>query len=299
MIDTTIGQNLVGRKIGPYYIEGIVGQGSTAYVYRALDANDKLVALKVFILFAEANHELLLSLFESEANAAGHLEHPNIVPVLDAGQQGWLVYIAMPFVKGEPLEAHLRRKKRLNETSAVDIAQQIAGALHYIHQQGVLHRDVKPSNILLTADGQAFLTDFSAAFIFDKPGAKVPSGRLVGTPAYMAPEQALVDESLDGRADLYSLGVVLYRMLTGQFPIPLGSSPEMLEAHIHKTPPTPSTIARVSPELDAVVMKAIAKDRTQRFQNGQAMAQELLKIKESLDTQKRSLWQLATEWLAR
>ena len=272
----SIGQNFIRKKIGPYLIEAIVGQGSVALIYRALDPNDNVVALKVLFPPAGITEEAIIARFEREAQIAAQLKHPNIVPVLDTGQDKGHAYLVMPLIDGDTLEERLKRKGSLSELAAVDIAWQIANALDYAHQKGIVHRDIKPSNVLLTKDDQALLTDFGVVQALDAPSL-TQAGHIIGTPAYMAPEQALEEMVVDRRADLYSLGVILYRMVTGRLPF-RGSTAEMLHAHVYTPPPPPSSVARVSPAMEAIILRAMAKNPNDRYQDGAAMAQALSRL---------------------
>jgi serine/threonine-protein kinase len=226
-----IPEKLVGQHLGPYQIEEILGSGGMAVVYRALGAEGQAVALKVLFPPPGAENELRLR-FEREARTAARLRHPGIVPVLEAGQAEGCAYLAMPFIKGQTLAARLTEQlpQPLDEATAADIAWQMADALDYAHRQGVVHRDVKPSNIMLTPEGRAMLTDFGVAQALDD-SSLTRTGLTVGTPAYMAPEQVSGDQTVDGRADLYSLGIVLYQMVTGRTPF-RGSTPHVLHAHL-------------------------------------------------------------------
>jgi serine/threonine-protein kinase len=223
------------------------------------------------------------------------LRHPAIVRVVEAGQADGRAFMAMALIEGESLADRLARIGPLDETMAADIAWQIADALDYAHHQGVVHRDIKPSNILLATDGRALLTDFGVALALDDP-ALTRTGHTVGTPAYMAPEQAN-GAAVDGRADLYSLGVVLYQMVTGRTPF-RGNTPQVLHAHVYDPPPAPSTIARVSPGMEAIILRALAKDPPERFLTGAAMAQALAHLGDQTTamsvpletTQLRSKW---------
>ncbi len=268
-------KNLLGQTLGPYTIESILGSGGMAVVYRAASPHGESIALKV--LFPPPGTETeILTRFEREARTAARLNHPAIVRVIDVGQAEGHPYLAMTLVEGETLTARLARLGYFDEPAATDIAWQIADALYYAHRQGVVHRDVKPSNILLTADNQAHLTDFGVAQALDDT-ALTRTGHTVGTPAYMAPEQATAEDDVDGRADLYSLGVVLYQMVTGRVPFE-GSTPQILHAHVYDSPPPPSSLAHVSPELEAVILKAMAKDVSERFQSGAIMAKALAQL---------------------
>ncbi|MDX1524063.1 MAG: serine/threonine-protein kinase, partial [Anaerolineae bacterium] len=218
----------------------------------------------------------LLTRFEREARTAAKLRHPHIVPVLDVGQTADHAYLVMAFVEGQSLAERLLAAGRLDETAATDIAWQIADALHYAHEQNVVHRDVKPANILLTAGGRARLTDFGVALALDDP-VLTRTGFIVGTPAYIAPEQAGGQRPVDGRADIYALGVVLYQMVTGQIPFQ-GTTPEVLHAHVYTPPPSPLQWVKISRALERVIMQALAKNPKRRFQSGRDMAEALAKL---------------------
>ncbi len=270
------GSNLVGRQLGPYYIEGIVGGGSLAVVYRAITPDDEVVALKIFIApMGIDQEETLLTRFQLEAKTASRLKHPHIVSVLDAGQIDDFVYMVMPLIKGMTLTEHLKKRPKVSESVACDICGQIATALGYAYDQGVVHRDVKPSNILITPDGHAMLNDFGVARALDNP-ILTQAGHLIGTPAYMAPEQAM-QKNIDGRSDIYSLGVVLYQMTTGRLPF-RGTIPEMLHAHVYETPPPPSSVANLSPQMEKIILKAMSKNNNHRFADGWQMAEALNKL---------------------
>jgi serine/threonine protein kinase len=268
-------KELLRQKVGPYYIESILGSGGMAVVYRARTPQDEVVALKVLFPPPGTGKEILTR-FEREARTAARLNHPAIIRVFDVGQAEGRAFMAMTLVEGQNLTTRLAQVGRFDEATAADIAWQIADALYYAHRQGVVHRDVKSSNILLTDEGRALLTDFGVAQALDDP-ALTRTGHTVGTPAYMAPEQATGNQAVDGRADLYSLGVVLYQMVTGRVPFE-GSTPQVLHAHVYQPPPAPSTIAEVSPGMEAIILRALAKDVSKRFQTGAAMAQALAQL---------------------
>ncbi|HXV42471.1 MAG TPA: serine/threonine-protein kinase, partial [Anaerolineae bacterium] len=266
-----IAEELLGQTIGPYQIEAILGSGGMAVVYRARHIQGEIVALKVLFPPPGAAQEIGAR-FEREAQTAARLRHPAIARVLEAGQANGRAFMAMALIEGQTLADRLAHAGPLDEATAADIAWQIADALDYAHRQGIIHRDVKPSNILLAADGRALLTDFGVALALDDQ-TLTRTGHTVGTPAYMAPEQASGDP-VDGRADLYALGVVLYQMVTGRTPF-RGNTPQVLHAHVYDPPPAPSSVAKVSPALEALILRALAKEPGQRFQSGAAMAQAL------------------------
>ncbi len=276
-------EKLLNQQLGPYRLEAILGSGGMAVVYRARQTDGEAVALKVLFPPPGAGEEVRAR-FEREARTAARLRHPGIVRVLDAGQVEGYAYLAMILIEGQTLANRLTElnSQPLDESTAADIAWQIADALYYAHSQGVVHRDVKPSNILLTPDGRALLTDFGVAQALDDPGL-TRTGHTVGTPAYMAPEQASGEQPVDGRADLYSLGVVLYQLVTGRPPFQ-GPTPRVLHAHLFEPPPPPSSLAQVSPGLEAVILRALVKDPAQRFQTGAAMAQALANLNDQTGT---------------
>ncbi len=275
-------EDLVGQQLGPYTIEAVIGSGGMSVVYRARNPQRNRVALKVLFPPPDTAAETLTR-FEREAHTAARLNHPNLVPVLDAGQAEGRAYLAMAFIEGHTLSDRLGQEGHLDEATAADIAWQIADALYYAHGQGVVHRDIKPSNILLTAEGRAMLTDFGVAQALDNP-ALTRTGYTVGTPAYMSPEQAAGDKTVDGRSDLYSLGVVLYQMLTSRLPFQ-GGTPHVLHAHVYKTPPPPSTMAPVSPGMERIILRALAKEPDQRFQTGAALAHALDRLEDQTGVQ--------------
>ncbi|MCB0208796.1 MAG: serine/threonine protein kinase [Anaerolineae bacterium] len=268
------------RKLGPYYIEGVVGKGTVGIVYRVLTKEGDVLALKVFVPPPAVDQELLMTRFEREAETMMRLQHPNILPVLATGHVDGSAYMAMPLIKGQALDGILKKKNRFDEVEATEIGWQIADALHYAYENGVIHRDVKPSNILITNEGHAFLADFGVAYALDDPGL-TQAGHIVGTPAYMSPEQASQERKMDRQSDLYSLGVILYRLVTGKLPFS-GTAPEILHAHLHEKPPAPSSIATVSPEMETIILKAMAKNPANRFADGRAMAKELLELNQLL-----------------
>jgi len=270
---------LIGRTVGRYRIEKTLGVGGVAVVYVAWDmALHRPVALKVLLPHPSLPPSVV-ERFRLEAITAARLDHPGIVPIYDVGEDQGLVYIAMKWIQGETLADVLARAGRLYEGDAIRLVAQVAEALDYAHRQGVIHRDVKPANILLAREEDsatdagvcAYLTDFGVARALDAPDL-TQAGFTVGTPAYMSPEQAAGKRALDGRSDLYSLGAVLYHCLAGRPPF-TGGTPHILYAHVYEAPPP--LPADVSPEIAAIVDRALAKDPDQRFQTGEQMAAAL------------------------
>lgn len=265
------------QQLGPYRVEGVLGQGAAATVYRSRRPDGSVVALKVLHRAAGSNVRVREA-FQREAKIMLKLNHPGIVRAFDAGQIDGSFFVALALVNGETVEALLSRQKKLGETPAIDLGIQVANTLDYLHRQRVVHRDVKPGNILLNERSRAILFDFGAAIDL---GVEQPSpGEVYGTPAFLAPEQARGDAMIDGRADLYALGVTLYRMVAGRKPF-YGARSELLEAHLLTPPPRPSEFAYVSPALEKVILTALAKDPDNRYPTGAAMATALEEARNS------------------
>jgi serine/threonine protein kinase/tetratricopeptide (TPR) repeat protein len=259
-----------------YDIEREVGRGGMATVYLARDLkHGRPVALKV--LHPELAASLGSERFLREIQIAARLQHPHILPLYDSGQAGELLYYVMPFVEGESLRDRLTREKQLPIEDAVKVGRDIAAALDYAHRHGVVHRDIKPENVMLH-EGEAIVTDFGIAKAVSAAGGEslTQTGMAVGTPAYMSPEQASGEREPDGRSDIYSLGCVVYEMLTGSAPF----TGPTVQAIIMKrfTEPVPSvraTRSTVTAELEQVVSKALAKDPIDRFQTANLLVQGL------------------------
>jgi serine/threonine-protein kinase len=260
------------QRFGSYQIEQPLGAGATAVVYRARSEDGRLVALKVLNPVA-VRQPRMRRIFRNEYQIGARLRHPGIVQVYETGEYDGHPYITMALVQGQTLEEFMAVQKRLGETAAVSIARQVATALDYVHAQSIVHRDLKPANVLISRDGRALLFDFGTALDRNAPAPEDLEG-IYGTPAFIAPEQIRNTGMIDGRADLYSLGVILYRMVAGRKPF-YGSRSELLDAHLQATPARPSEFAYVSPELEAIIDKSLAKDPADRFQTGAEMAAAL------------------------
>ncbi len=259
------------RQLGPYQLDAVLGIGATAAVYRARRSDGQLIALKVLHQEAMSNAPVRLA-FQREAKLLLKLRHPAIITALESGQFDGHFYLAMALVEGPTLEEFLTQNKKVGEQVTIDIGIQIAGALNYLHDQKIVHRDIKPANILLQNRRRAILFDFGAAL--DLNTERAAPGEVFGTPAFLSPEQARGDTAIDGRADIYALGVTLYRMVAGRKPF-YGSRLEVLEAQILTPPPRPSEFGYVSAELEAALLRALAKNPADRFQTGAAMAAAL------------------------
>ncbi len=260
-----IGDLYPTQQFGAYQIERKLGEGAVAAVYSARTQDGRQVALKV-LTPAAASQPKIRALFRQEYQLLQRFRHPHIVPVYDFGDQDGRPYIVMGLVVGQTLEDFLSNNKVIGEVAALTIAQQIARALDTIHAQGIVHRDLKPSNILISQERRVLLFDFGTALDTSVPTVSEDDG-IYGTPAFLAPEQIRNDGHVDGRVDLYALGIILYRMVSGRKPF-YGSRMEVLDAHLSEEPAKPSTFAYVSPATEAVILKAIAKDPTDRYQNG-------------------------------
>ncbi|MEO8972571.1 MAG: protein kinase [Ktedonobacteraceae bacterium] len=261
-------RGIEGLTLGRYELGQRIAQGGMAEVYLGFDRRVKRqVAVKVLY----GRDESFVRRFEREALAVGALSHDHILPLYDFGEQRPWYYLVMPYVEGGTLREYLLRRKRLNLEEAASFTDQIASALQYAHEQGVMHRDVKPSNILLRPDGYAYLVDFGLAKAMMGGVALTNSSAMVGTPEYMAPEQS--NGVNDYRSDIYSLGVILYQMLTGRVPFTAESPVAVSLKHIQTMPIPPREINRAIPEsVEAVILKALAKNPDERYQEAQALS---------------------------
>jgi serine/threonine-protein kinase len=250
---------------GRYQIERELGRGGMAMVYLARDLkHDRLVALKV--LRPELTASLGAERFLREIQLTAGLDHPHIVPVLDSGESAGLLWYTMPFVEVETLRRRLQRERQLPLEDALHVAGEVADALAYAHRRGLVHRDVKPENILL-AGGHARLSDFGIARLVAVSGERLTeTGLAVGTAAYMSPEQALGQDAVDHRADVYGLGCVLYEMLAGEAPYTGPTAQSLAAKHIGAAIPSIRTVRPdLSVEVDAAIRRALAKSPARRF----------------------------------
>jgi serine/threonine protein kinase len=272
------------KQFGRYEILGELGRGAMGVVYKARDPQiDRLVALKTVSLWGqEADEEKEFRLrFMNEAQAAGRLHHSGIVSVFDVGEnpENHDPYIVLEYVQGESLNRILSREKKLSLERSLKLAEEIADALDYAHAQGVIHRDIKPANILITQDGRAKIADFGIAKL-NLAHFTIP-GRVLGTPAYMAPEQ-LSGEGVDGRSDLFSLGVILYALVTGHSPFQGTSATTVCFKVANREPIAASALdMTLPPQLDAVISRAMAKDANERYQRGSDFADDLRILQQS------------------
>src|ERR1700722_2488900 len=269
------------KRFGRYEVVAELGRGAMGVVYKARDPQiDRFVAVKTVSMWGQNPNEEkeFRQRFMNEAQAAGRLHHAGIVSIFDVGEDpgNREPYIVLEYVAGEALNRILAREKKLPLATALQLAEEIAEALDYAHAQGVVHRDIKPGNILVTEDGHPKIADFGIAKM-NLAHFTVP-GRVLGTPAYMAPEQ-LSGEGVDARSDLFSLGVILYAMTTGQSPFHGDSATTVCFKVANREPIAASALDLALPaELDQVIARAMAKDRDQRYQSGAEFAQDLRQL---------------------
>jgi serine/threonine-protein kinase len=264
----------IPEKFGRYEIVREIGHGAMGVVYEALDPTiGRKIALKAIRFDGiGTTADEAARRFKNEARAAGGLNHPNIVTVYDAGEDSGILYLAMEFIEGSTLEALLRTQRTLATAQTIDIVRQICAGLDFAHAKGIVHRDIKPGNIMLAAHGLVKITDFGIARAGE---AMTITGQVVGTPNYMSPEQVL-GKTLDGRSDLFSVGVMLYEMITGERPFEGQSITTIMYKIVHETPIPPRKLdSTIHPGLSAVIEKSLAKAAEDRFPNGAELARAL------------------------
>ncbi len=269
------------KNIGRYEIIEEIGHGAMGSVFRATDpAMGRVVAIKTILTAALASEqaEEFLTRFQREARAAGALAHPGIVPVFDVGEHDGAPFLVMEFVNGQTLADAMKKGDRLTLERVCEIGQQIAEALGYAHRKGVVHRDIKPANILLTSQ-EAYgserprITDFGVAKL--TAGEVTTTGQLLGTPAFMPPEQ-FTGAPIDGRTDLFSLGVILYQMATGEQPFPGETMTTVSYKVVHVDPVPPSKLnPAISAAMESVILKCLAKSPAERYQTGEELTRDL------------------------
>ncbi|HSB90851.1 MAG TPA: serine/threonine-protein kinase [Anaerolineales bacterium] len=266
---------LIGKTVGPYHILEQIGQGGMSSVFKAIDLRDRRpVALKILSPYI-AHEQHFRARFEREVKLLRQLSHPNIVPILDFGEAEGLAYIVMPYIGTGTLQDRLQSGP-LDVRAGASVTSQIAAALTLAHSMGVVHRDVKPSNVLLDSDGNALLSDFSFAHS-QNASQNLTGSALIGTPAYMSPEQCR-GEAIDARSDQYSFAIMLYQLCTGKLPFEGDTPMAVALKHVNEPLPRPRLVNPNLPDgVDAVLVRALAKDRNLRFASVAELNQEFQK----------------------
>ena len=264
-------------KLGRYAIQSELGRGAMGVVYKATDtALERTVAVKTVNMALEREGaDKYEARFYQEARAAGSLNHPNIVTVYDVGKEANVAYMAMEFIEGVELRSLLGEGRALPVSQAVSIAVQVAEGLAYAHQHGVVHRDIKPANIMVVANGPVKITDFGIARMRAAADELTQTGMMLGSPKYMSPEQ-VIGKRADHRSDIFSLGVILYEMLTGGAPFNGENVTALMYQIVNFAPPAPSAVNAAVPQLlNFIVAKMLAKPLEERYQSAQDLAQDL------------------------
>ena len=270
-------------QLGRYEIVSELGQGAMGVVYKATDPLiDRVVAIKTITLsLAQEDKDDYEARFYQEAKAAGRLSHPNIVTIYDVGRSGDMAYIAMEFLQGRELRDILNEGQRLPVDQVLDIIVQVALGLAYAHEHGIIHRDVKPSNIMVGRDGQVKITDFGIARMASS-AVHTQTGMVLGSPKYMSPEQVM-GKLTDQRSDIFSLGVMLYECLTGQTPFSGENVNAIMYQTLNSVPSPPSSLNSAVPDmLNFIIAKALAKNIDDRYQNARDLANDLRACRDTL-----------------
>ncbi len=262
--------------IGRYEVEKELGAGAMAVVYKAVDPLiGRTVAIKTIKIDSSAGieHKELRQRFYREAQSAGNLSHPNIVTIYDIGEEGNVDYIAMEFVEGKSLQEWIAENPIPSVDLTVSIIEQVASGLDYAAAHGIIHRDIKPANILLTSDMKAKIADFGIAKL--STAHFTQTGALMGTPSYMSPEQAM-GKTLDGRSDIFSLGIIFYEMLTGEKPFSGTNPATIIYKILHEDPVQPHELnITLHPAFDEIIRKMLAKDPGERYQSCSELIKDL------------------------
>ena len=278
----------IPKKIGKYDVLDVVGKGGMGVVYRAKDPFlDRMVAIKIMTI-SYADYPDLLQRFYREAKATANLQHPNIVTVYELGEHEGSPYLAMQFLEGASLDSILRSGQELSLLQKLDIIIQACHGLSYAHQKGIVHRDIKPGNIMVLKDGNVKIVDFGIARIGDTNFTR--TGQFMGSLNYMSLEQLNDKLQVDQRTDVYSTGVVLYQILTGALPFEADSTGATLMKILNEAPPPFSKyLASFPPEIETITLKALAKDRDQRYASADELALDLTQLADRFKSEKISI----------
>ena len=280
---------------GRYRVEARIGAGGMAEVFRGFDTTlHRTVAIKT-LNAPYARDASFVERFRREAQAAARLSHPNIVATYDSGTDGGTQFIVMEFIEGRTLAEFLASGKHLTPVQATEIAEKVCDALTAAHTQGVIHRDIKPGNIMVTREGAVKVMDFGIARMVSGPETAPQTSVVMGTATYISPEQAK-GQPVDARSDLYSLGTVLYEMLAGRPPFVGDSSVAVAYKQVNETPQPPSVHnPDVPPRLDAVIMRALAKNPANRYQDAAEFRADLERVRRGQEVEATPLLPLAGE----
>jgi serine/threonine protein kinase len=272
------------KSLGRYQIQGVLGKGAMGLVYDGLDPGlNRRVAIKT-ILVKQLDEEMALMYskrFEREVRAVARLNHRNIVQVYDFGAEGDVAYIVMEYIQGKELKDFFDANQRFDIKTTFRLMTELLDALEFAHDAGIIHRDIKPANVMVDAEGHAKLTDFGVARVVDPdapPAEATMTGAVVGTPAYMSPEQ-IQGEPIDRRTDIFSAGIIFYQFLTGQKPFE-GNQWALAKKIIQDEPVRPSKLVQVPAAIDRVIARALAKKPEDRYQSARSFADALQRILE-------------------
>jgi serine/threonine-protein kinase len=283
MSDVNITGTGAPQSLGRYQIKGVLGKGAMGLVYDGLDPNlDRRVAIKTILtrnLDAKEQKDVAMR-FEREVMAVARLNHRNIVQVYDFGTEADLAYIVMEFIQGRELESYFKKGERFDLKTAFNLMVELLDALDFAHEAGIIHRDVKPANVMIDAGGHAKLTDFGVARMTDGPtGEATRMGKMIGTPSYMSPEQ-IQGIPLDRRSDVFAAGIIFYQFLTGKKPFESQSQFGLQAKIVQENPVWPSALVQVPREYDRVAARALAKEPDQRYKSARKFADALRRLLE-------------------